>query len=404
MPTKRNGKVRRLLKEGRAKVVICEPFTIQFLYETTEYVQEVTLGVDAGSRTVGLSATTDRKELYCCEAELRNDVKNLISTRRELRRGRRSRNNRHRARRIDNRRRPEGWLPPSTRLKLEEHLKAVRRVTEILPVSRIVVEVAPFDTQLLKNPDIEGKEYQEGPRHGFWNTREYVLYRDGHECQACHGKSKDPVLNVHHIESRKTGGNSPDNLVTLCGTCHAALHQGKIKLKLRRRSKSLRDAAFMNIVRWAVYDRLRDLHPNVSLTYGYLTKEKRVSHGIDKGHCDDAFCIAGNMEAERMETVSKGKFVRRHTRSIHVQTVSKKGVRRKAIAPHFIGCTRFQRYDKVVWNGIECFIAGSTGGRPVLRDIDWKRVTPTQSVNVKTLTFLHRKEGSILYQTVRKSP
>lgn len=78
MPTKRNGKVRRLLKEGRAKVVSREPFTIQLLYETTEYVQEVTLGVDAGSRTVGLSATTDRKELYCCEVELRNDVKNLI--------------------------------------------------------------------------------------------------------------------------------------------------------------------------------------------------------------------------------------------------------------------------------------------------------------------------------------
>ena len=50
----------------------------------------------------------------------------------------------------------------------------------------------------------------------FWNVREYVLFRDGHQCQCCKGKSKDPILNVHHIESRMTGGNAPNNLITLC--------------------------------------------------------------------------------------------------------------------------------------------------------------------------------------------
>ena len=79
-------------------------------------------------------------------------------------------------------------------------------------ISRIVVEVAQFDTQKINNPEISGKEYQEGNKLGFWNIREYVLARDGHKCQYCKGKSKDSILNVHHIESRKTGGNSPSNL------------------------------------------------------------------------------------------------------------------------------------------------------------------------------------------------
>jgi hypothetical protein len=46
MPTKRHGKVRRLLKQGLAKVVRREPFTIQLLYDTTTYTQPVVVGVD----------------------------------------------------------------------------------------------------------------------------------------------------------------------------------------------------------------------------------------------------------------------------------------------------------------------------------------------------------------------
>ncbi|MGB9796432.1 RRXRR domain-containing protein, partial [Fervidobacterium gondwanense] len=59
VPTERHGKVRRLLKQGLAKVVKREPFTIQLLYDTTTYVQPVTVGIDIGSKTVGVSAITD---------------------------------------------------------------------------------------------------------------------------------------------------------------------------------------------------------------------------------------------------------------------------------------------------------------------------------------------------------
>lgn len=49
-------------------------------------------------------------------------------------------------------------------------------------------------------------------------------------CQCCKGKSKDKILNVHHIESRKTGGDSPRNLITFCETCHNGYHKGKIQI------------------------------------------------------------------------------------------------------------------------------------------------------------------------------
>ena len=66
MPTNRYGRVRHLLKEGKAKVINRCPFTIQLL----NYTQDITLG----SKHIGLSATTKDKEVYASDIELRNDV------------------------------------------------------------------------------------------------------------------------------------------------------------------------------------------------------------------------------------------------------------------------------------------------------------------------------------------
>ena len=96
MPTERHGKVRRLLRENKAAVVRRCPFTIQLLYETGSEVQPVSLGVDAGSKTLGISATTETKELYASEVELRTDLTELLSARREMRRARRYRKTRFR--------------------------------------------------------------------------------------------------------------------------------------------------------------------------------------------------------------------------------------------------------------------------------------------------------------------
>ena len=77
----------------------------------------------------------------------------------------------------------------------------------------------------------------------------------------------------------------------------------------------------------------------------------------------------------------------RHTRALHVCNPKKGGIRRSVVASHWIGKSRLQRFDSVEWNGVKCFIFGSTHGRPILRDIDGKSVTPTASVNAKEVTF-----------------
>ena len=113
----------------------------------------------------------------------------------------------------------------------------IKKVHEILPITKIIVETAQFDIQKINKPEIESVEYQQGEQLGFWNVREFILFRDNHTCQHCKGKSKDKILNVNHIESRLTGGDSPNNLVTLCETCHNDYHKGKIDLKIKRGKK-----------------------------------------------------------------------------------------------------------------------------------------------------------------------
>ena len=106
MPTERFGKVRRMLKNSLAHVVRRIPFTIQLDYDTTDFTQPVTLGIDAGSKYIGVSATTTDKELYAADVELRNDIVDKLSTRREQRRTRRNRL-RYRKPRFNNRTSPK---------------------------------------------------------------------------------------------------------------------------------------------------------------------------------------------------------------------------------------------------------------------------------------------------------
>lgn len=397
MPSERGGRIGYLLRHGKAHVVSRVPFAVQLDYESTTYTQEVSLGIDAGSKHIGVSASSERKELLAALVELRSDVVNLLSSRRELRRTRRNRKMRYRKSRFDNRKRKDGWLAPSIEQKVESHLKVIRLAHKLLPITKTTIEVAQFDVQKIKNPDIKGEEYQQGEQMGFWNVREYVLARDGHKCIHCKGKSRDPILNVHHLESRKTGGNSPSNLVTLCETCHKAYHRGEFELKIKRGS-FLRDAAVMNIMRWAVYERAKEEFGNVNLTYGYITKHTRIENGIAKTHAADAFCIAKNVHAMRLSSFFMCRCVPRHTRALHVVNPKKGGIRRSCIASHKIGKSRFQRFDMVRWMGKECFIFGSTNGKPVLRDIKGIKMHENASVNIKTIKFLRRLRNNILME------
>lgn len=384
MPTRNHAKVRVLLKNGKAKVIRRCPFTIQLLYPCENKTQPISLGVDAGSKHIGISATTKGDNtgamvLYEADVTLRNDIVELLSTRREMRRERRNRKTRYRKARFDNRRRCDGWIAPSIKQKIDTHLTVIANVHKILPITKITVETAQFDIQKIKNPNIQGVGYQQGEQLDFWNVREYVLWRDNHTCQCCKGKSKDKVLNVHHIESRKIGGNAPNNLITLCDTCHTGYHKGTIQLpKSIKRGASLKDATFMGIMRWAFYNRLKEIYPNVHMTYGYITKNKRIEHGLSKEHYIDARCISDYPKAIHpfdKTVVYYQKKVRCHNRQIHKMSISKGGYRKRNQADYLV--KGFRLFDKVKFKGQECFIFGRrTSGNFDVRLLDGVKISP----------------------------
>jgi N6-L-threonylcarbamoyladenine synthase len=396
MPTENHTKVRILLKNKKAKLIKRCPFTIQLAYDSTNYTQDITLGVDSGSKHIGLSATAKDKVLFESDVELRNNIVDLLSTRRQNRKNRRNRKTRYRKPRFDNRKRKDGWLAPSVQNKVDTHLTVIHKVYEILPITKIIVEVASFDIQKIKNPTISCTEYQQGEQLGFWNIREYVLFRDGHICQCCKGKSKDKILNVHHIESRKIGGDAPNNLITLCETCHKGYHKGTVKLpKTIRRGMSFRDATFMGIMRWAFYNKLKEIYPNVSLTYGYITKNTRIESGLPKDHYIDARCISGNPKAVSDGTVYYQKKVRCHNRQIHKNTILKGGNRKRNQAPYEV--MGFRLYDKVKWKTQRCFIfARRSTGRMDLRLLDGTKINA--SVGCKNLRLLEMRKNILIEQ------
>ena len=394
MPTERFGKVRRLLKNSLAHVVCRIPFTIQLDYDTTDYTQPVSLGVDAGSKHIGISATTSEKEMYAADVELRNDIVDKLSTRREQRRTRRSRL-RYRKARFNNRvsSKRKGWLAPSVENKIQTHLTVVEKIHKFLPITNIVVETASFDIQKINNPSISGSEYQQGEQLDFFNVREYVLFRDNHTCQHCKGKSKDKVLNVHHIESRKTGGDSPNNLITLCETCHKAYHRGEFKLNVKR-GKSFRDAAFMGIMRWSFYDRIKNIYPDVSMTFGYITKNTRITNNLPKDHYVDARCISGNPVAKPLGYYFYQKKVRCQNRQIHKANFLKGGRKKLNQAPFLV--KGFRLFDLVEYQKDLYYIFGRRdSGFFDIRKLDGTKVNKG-SINCKYLRLVDKRKSILI--------
>ena len=413
MPTENHAKVRLLLKSGKAKVVKRCPFTIQLTGINKTFVQDITLGVDAGSKHVGLSATTDKKELFVAELRPRNDVVDLMSSRLELRRSRRNRTTRYRQPRFNNRAhsKHKGWLAPSVEVKIWNHIQGINLVNKILSLTTIRVETAEFDLQRLKaieegKPLPVGKDYQLGEQYNHYNTRQYVLHRDGYKCACCGVKAtkKKEVkfhvdsLNVHHIESRKTGGNSPSNLITLCETCHKLYHAGKLELSVdKRRIKSMRDATFMGIMRKTLMERLRNMFPNMEVkeTMGYITKYWRERKNIIKTHTSDAFIVTKNFDAERLEKSLLIIPKRQHNRQIHKCKINKGGTRKLNQTPKYM--FGYQLFDRVLCKGQEGFIFArrSKGGFDIRKlngekinaNIDYRKLKHLESRKALLISF-----------------
>ena len=406
MPTKNHAKVRLLLKHGKAKVVKRTPFTIQLLSTSKTYRQDITLGVDAGSKHVGLSATTSKQELFVAELRPRNDVVELLSSRRELRRSRRNRKTRYRKTRFLNRvkSKHKGWLAPSVEVKIWNHIQGINLVNKLLPLTTIRVETAEFDLQRLKaveedNPLPVGKDYQLGEQYNYYNTRQYVLHRDGYKCTCCGAKAtkkKEVKFHVHHLESRKTGGNSPSNLITLCESCHKLYHVWKLEIPIKKRKiKSMRDATFMGIMRKTLMKRLRNMFPNTEIkeTMGYITKYWRERKNIEKSHTSDAFVIAKNLDAKRLDKSLLIIPKRQHNRQIHKCTINKGGKRKLNQTPKYV--FGYKLFDRVICLGQEGFIFGRrSSGQFDIRKLDGTKISA--SINHKKIKLLEHNNSMLV--------
>jgi len=316
---------RLLLKEGKAKCIRRTPFIIKLLADTTEYKQEVVAGMDTGSKTVGCAAIANGKVVYQSEVQLRQDVSRKMEQRRMYRRNRRSRKTRYRKPRWQNRAsmRKKGRLAPSTKSKVDSHLREKQFVESILPVSKWKVETASFDIHKISNPNVKRWEYQNGNQKGFYNVKAYVLHRDNYQCQKC--KTKKGKLHIHHIVFRSNGGtNLPNNLITLCKECHEKLHKGEFKIK-GMRSKT-RHATEIGIVKSQLKKQFGDFEE----CFGYETKFKREQIlQLPKKHYNDAVAIC----------CSEGEIIEPYDYVLYKKSISKgdyqqcKGIRSEKRIP-----------------------------------------------------------------------
>ncbi|MEA1967798.1 MAG: RRXRR domain-containing protein [Thermodesulfobacteriota bacterium] len=243
-------------------------------------------------------------------------------------------------------------------------------VLGILPITEIIMETASFDTHALQNPEVLKNKwlYQKGINYGFANTKAYILNRDNYTCCHCKGKTKNSKLEVHHIIFRKNGGSDePENLITLCKTCHDKLHTGNVKLKRQGKKKgNLKHATQMNSIR----KQLLDLYPEAIETFGFITKEHRQLMELPKNHYTDAVAIA-----------SQGYNVNFKTRAVLLKKCvsdgdyqQTKGVRsEKRIDTAKIH--GFKKFDKVLYLNNEYFIKGRmSSGYAILMDIHSNKI------------------------------
>ncbi len=294
-----------------------EPFTIKILdrKKKSSYTKDVTLGIDAGYKEVGFSVINEDEELISGVLELRNDIPKKLEQKANYRRNRRHRNTRYRQPRFDNRKKskPKGWLAPSIKHKMNSHIKLVNKLKEILPISKVIVEVAQFNTQKMQNPEIEGVEYQQGTLQGY-NVRNYLLEKFNRQCAYC-GKEDVPLEVEHIIPKSRGGSNRVDNLTISCHNCNQEKDSQTAKEfgypNVQKQAKqTLKSTAFMNIVRWKIVNKL-----DCDYTFGHITKKNRIEQDLEKTHYNDAFIIANGKNQKRCKPI-KAIINRRNNRSL----------------------------------------------------------------------------------------
>jgi 5-methylcytosine-specific restriction endonuclease McrA len=298
-------RARLLLARGRAVIHRVQPFVIRLKDRRVEdcVLQPIALKIDPGSKTTGMAlarveATEEGKvhrALFLCEVGHRgHKVHDQKVKQANARSRRRSANLRHRAPRFDNRKVPEGWLPPSILSRVGNVVTWSARLSKWAPVSRIEVERVRFDTQLLQNPEIAGTQYQRGTLAG-WEARAYLLVKYAYRCAYC--SKADTPFEVDHILPRSRGGSN--RISNLCLACHACNQEKGDKTAAEfghpeveaQAKRPLKDAAAVNATRFKVVEALPVFGLPISTWTGGRTKWNRAQFAVEKTHALDALCV-----------------------------------------------------------------------------------------------------------------
>jgi 5-methylcytosine-specific restriction endonuclease McrA len=292
-------RARQLLKSGKATIYRYYPFTIILKERLVEnsITHPHRVKIDPGAKVTGLALVRDDIPKVVWAAELKHRGETICQRmleRASLRRSRRSRKTRYRKPRFLNRRKPEGWLPPSLESRVVNVITWVKRLIRWCPVSAISLELVKFDTQKLQNPEISGIEYQQGTLFGY-EVREYLLEKWGRKCAYC-GRENVPLEIEHIIPKSRGGTNRVSNLTLACHECNqrkgnmTAAEFGYPHIQAQA-GQSLKDAAAVNSTRWAIFKQIKELNLPVEMSTGGVTKYNRTRLGLPKTHWVDAACV-----------------------------------------------------------------------------------------------------------------
>lgn len=292
-------RARELLNKGKARVFKRFPFTIILTEREGGETQPVSLKIDPGSKTTGIALVADFQKgkpvIWAAELTHRGQqIKDALESRRALRRGRRSRHTRYRPARFDNRRRPDGWLPPSLQSRIENIWTWAVRLSYACPISALAQELVRFDMQLMQIAGISGVEYQQGTLMGY-EVRQYLLEKWERKCAYC--GAKDGPLEIEHIMPKSRGGsNRISNLTLACHDCNqrkgnqTAAEFGHPAIQAKA-MLPLKDAAAVNATRWALCERLKLAGLPIEVGTGGRTKFNRTQQNYPKAHWIDAACV-----------------------------------------------------------------------------------------------------------------
>jgi len=395
---------RILLKEKRAIVKSCTPFTIQLVFDTTGYVQSLYFGIDTGSETLGSAVVNENNEvLYVSEVGVRNDIKPKMDRRRSYRRNRRYRKTPYRKCRFLNRRNSirKDRFSPTMVSKIRSHEKEIKFVQKLLPVKKVIIETGTFDPHALKNPEVLKNKwmYQKGTNYSYANTKAFVRARDNYTCQHC--KKKNVPNDVHHIVFRNDdGSDESENLICLCKKCHDALHDGKIRLRIQGKMKgTLNYATQMNSIRCQLLKKV-----DCTETFGFITKEHRQLMCLSKSHSNDAVAIAclPNIERAGLIDVSFKTDTVLYKKCVSYRDIQKfKGHHSEKRIPtgKILG---FRKFDKVRYEGIECFIKGRRStGYAELMDVKGNKLSFGHTPKLKNMKLLSSRKSWIVQEIKR---